>query len=346
MHAAVDAVFDDAERAARCSTGLVGRDRRRRLEQRARGQAARADRCPGVPDVYQGTELWEDSLVDPDNRRPVDFDDRATLLGAIGRGARSPTLDDAGDGQAARARRRCTLRRDRPELFTTYAAAGRRRRGRRPRARLRPRRRGHRRHPAAGRAGRPRRLGRHRARRCPRARWRDALDRAPVQPGRVRAGRPARRPTRGAAGERGELDADVQRGPRSTSGRRCPQRVRLSASTARPCAMTRGDDGWWRADVEPVPRRRGRLRLPARRRPTRRCPTRARGGSPTACTSARAPSTATAFAWTDQAWTGRQLAGRGDLRAARRHVHARGHPRRRDRAARPPASTSASTSSS
>ncbi|MDF0529188.1 malto-oligosyltrehalose synthase [Tsukamurella sp. 8F] len=28
---------------------------------------------PGVPDVYQGTELWEDSLVDPDNRRPVDF---------------------------------------------------------------------------------------------------------------------------------------------------------------------------------------------------------------------------------------------------------------------------------
>ena len=29
--------------------------------------------CPGVPDVYQGTEVWEDSLVDPDNRRFVDF---------------------------------------------------------------------------------------------------------------------------------------------------------------------------------------------------------------------------------------------------------------------------------
>lgn len=28
---------------------------------------------PGIPDVYQGTELWDDSLVDPDNRRPVDF---------------------------------------------------------------------------------------------------------------------------------------------------------------------------------------------------------------------------------------------------------------------------------
>jgi (1->4)-alpha-D-glucan 1-alpha-D-glucosylmutase len=30
--------------------------------------------APGVPDVYQGTELWEDSLVDPDNRRPVDYE--------------------------------------------------------------------------------------------------------------------------------------------------------------------------------------------------------------------------------------------------------------------------------
>src|SRR5439155_22171347 len=29
--------------------------------------------CPGVPDLYQGTELWDLSLVDPDNRRPVDF---------------------------------------------------------------------------------------------------------------------------------------------------------------------------------------------------------------------------------------------------------------------------------
>ncbi len=29
--------------------------------------------APGVPDIYQGTELWDDSLVDPDNRRPVDF---------------------------------------------------------------------------------------------------------------------------------------------------------------------------------------------------------------------------------------------------------------------------------
>ncbi|HTZ89665.1 MAG TPA: malto-oligosyltrehalose synthase [Alloacidobacterium sp.] len=30
--------------------------------------------CPGIPDVYQGQEMWDFSLVDPDNRRPVDFD--------------------------------------------------------------------------------------------------------------------------------------------------------------------------------------------------------------------------------------------------------------------------------
>ena len=35
---------------------------------------------PGVPDFYQGTELWDFSLVDPDNRRPVDFDKRTQLL--------------------------------------------------------------------------------------------------------------------------------------------------------------------------------------------------------------------------------------------------------------------------
>ncbi|WP_116138898.1 malto-oligosyltrehalose synthase [Trinickia diaoshuihuensis] len=36
--------------------------------------------CPGVPDLYQGTELWDFSLVDPDNRRPVDFGERHRLL--------------------------------------------------------------------------------------------------------------------------------------------------------------------------------------------------------------------------------------------------------------------------
>ncbi len=36
--------------------------------------------APGVPDFYQGTDLWDFSLVDPDNRRPVDYDKRITML--------------------------------------------------------------------------------------------------------------------------------------------------------------------------------------------------------------------------------------------------------------------------
>src|SRR6185503_5810098 len=39
--------------------------------------------APGVPDIYQGAELWDFSLVDPDNRRPVDFDLRAWWLGEL-----------------------------------------------------------------------------------------------------------------------------------------------------------------------------------------------------------------------------------------------------------------------
>ena len=39
--------------------------------------------APGVPDTYQGTELWDLSLVDPDNRRPVDYEQRARLLAEL-----------------------------------------------------------------------------------------------------------------------------------------------------------------------------------------------------------------------------------------------------------------------
>ncbi|MDR3469082.1 MAG: malto-oligosyltrehalose synthase [Xanthobacteraceae bacterium] len=42
---------------------------------------------PGVPDFYQGTELWDFSMVDPDNRRPVDFTKRRRLLDAAGKPA-------------------------------------------------------------------------------------------------------------------------------------------------------------------------------------------------------------------------------------------------------------------
>ncbi|PYL57383.1 MAG: malto-oligosyltrehalose synthase, partial [Verrucomicrobia bacterium] len=38
---------------------------------------------PGVPDIYQGTEIWDYSLVDPDNRRPVDYAHRREMLDAL-----------------------------------------------------------------------------------------------------------------------------------------------------------------------------------------------------------------------------------------------------------------------
>jgi (1->4)-alpha-D-glucan 1-alpha-D-glucosylmutase len=43
-------------------------------------QAALKLTVPGVPDIYQGAEMWDLSLVDPDNRRPVDFAARARRL--------------------------------------------------------------------------------------------------------------------------------------------------------------------------------------------------------------------------------------------------------------------------
>ncbi|MDX1621573.1 MAG: malto-oligosyltrehalose synthase [Nitriliruptorales bacterium] len=47
---------------------------------------------PGVPDIYQGCELWDASLVDPDNRRPVDFDRRRKLLGELTAGMHPPEI--------------------------------------------------------------------------------------------------------------------------------------------------------------------------------------------------------------------------------------------------------------
>jgi (1->4)-alpha-D-glucan 1-alpha-D-glucosylmutase len=49
----------------------------------ALAQAVLKFASPGVPDTYQGTELWDDSLVDPDNRRPVDYALRARLLAEL-----------------------------------------------------------------------------------------------------------------------------------------------------------------------------------------------------------------------------------------------------------------------
>jgi (1->4)-alpha-D-glucan 1-alpha-D-glucosylmutase len=73
---------------------------------------------PGVPDVYQGTELWEDSLVDPDNRRPVDFASRMRLLQSLGDGP--PKIDETGAAKLWLTRQALRLRRRRPDWFSSY----------------------------------------------------------------------------------------------------------------------------------------------------------------------------------------------------------------------------------
>jgi (1->4)-alpha-D-glucan 1-alpha-D-glucosylmutase len=75
---------------------------------------------PGVPDTYQGTELWDKSLVDPDNRRPVDFAARSALLAAVDAGwpDRLPPVDATGAAKLLVVSRVLRLRRDRPGLFT------------------------------------------------------------------------------------------------------------------------------------------------------------------------------------------------------------------------------------
>jgi (1->4)-alpha-D-glucan 1-alpha-D-glucosylmutase len=79
---------------------------------------------PGVPDVYQGNEIWDFSLVDPDNRRPVDFGQRKRLLAALR--ALDPsdasTLLEDGVWQDGRSKlyltqRALEVRRKTPELF-------------------------------------------------------------------------------------------------------------------------------------------------------------------------------------------------------------------------------------
>jgi len=54
--------------------------------------------APGTPDIYQGTELWDESLVDPDNRRPVDFARRRELLRAARQADPESLLARSDDG--------------------------------------------------------------------------------------------------------------------------------------------------------------------------------------------------------------------------------------------------------
>jgi len=66
--------------------------------------------APGVPDVYQGTELWDLSLVDPDNRRFVDYGERRRLLERLEGGWRPP-VDGTGAAKLHVVRRALEARR-------------------------------------------------------------------------------------------------------------------------------------------------------------------------------------------------------------------------------------------
>ncbi|PSL37718.1 maltooligosyl trehalose synthase [Labedella gwakjiensis] len=117
MHAFVDATLDDAG-----ARGVV-----ERIVERVLG-AGRSNSLgvkllqitgPGVPDVYQGSELWDLSLVDPDNRRPVDYAERRAILAAIDDGE-VPAIDDSGAAKLLVTASTLRLRRDRSDLFGSY----------------------------------------------------------------------------------------------------------------------------------------------------------------------------------------------------------------------------------
>jgi len=76
---------------------------------------------PGVPDVYQGCELVTDSLVDPDNRRPVDFGRRARMLARLDEAppGQRPGRLDLDREKLLVTSRALRLRRARPEAFGT-----------------------------------------------------------------------------------------------------------------------------------------------------------------------------------------------------------------------------------
>ncbi len=116
LHAWLDAVLDGpvASSMTELVTGLAPNGWSNSLGQKLLQLAG-----PGVPDVYQGTELWEDSLVDPDNRREVDYAVRAALLSSVD----TPAVDASGATKLLVVSRALRLRQERPASFVggTYA---------------------------------------------------------------------------------------------------------------------------------------------------------------------------------------------------------------------------------
>jgi len=114
LSAFVTAVLADRNFVADLEGFLAGH----RLIERGRvnslAQTALLLTCPGVPDLYQGTELWDLSLVDPDNRRPVDYQARRGMLDRLADGGPEEALARGDEGG--------------PKLWLIHRALGHRRR--------------------------------------------------------------------------------------------------------------------------------------------------------------------------------------------------------------------------
>jgi len=80
--------------------------------------------APGIPDIYQGAELWDLSLVDPDNRRPVDFANRQRLLSELKGMTPEEAMRRSEEGvpKLWLIQRTLALRGRRPELFGSRSA--------------------------------------------------------------------------------------------------------------------------------------------------------------------------------------------------------------------------------
>ncbi|WP_408664090.1 malto-oligosyltrehalose synthase [Jatrophihabitans sp.] len=115
VHRAVDRAYDDAEIHSLLDeliTEITPDGWSNSLSQKLVQLA-----MPGVPDVYQGSELYDYSLVDPDNRRPVDFELRRQLLAGFDG---PPPLEATGAAKLWLTSRVLRERREHPERFTSY----------------------------------------------------------------------------------------------------------------------------------------------------------------------------------------------------------------------------------
>lgn len=116
VHATVDAAFDDPALYLlwrEITNDITGPGRVVSL-----GQKLVQLTMPGVPDVYQGTEVWEDSLCDPDNRRPVNHAAITSLQVSL---AGCPAVDDTGAAKLWVVQQALRLRHRHPGLFTRYS---------------------------------------------------------------------------------------------------------------------------------------------------------------------------------------------------------------------------------